>query len=235
MYKHFAYILTLLFIPGIVDCIYAETDTQRDLQLQKIEKETNTVNRSNKQQITDNHYTRIIKAHPDYKQIVYNSNLAIYIFSLPITERDQAKNIVLEGTSSEIISLLYSYKNFDIPKIDKDPMDLASKQTFMKTSKEVGMSNKNAIIDFVNEYIKQNKEIERQKNVHFKKIAEVYPDYEKIAFSTDFNNYIKNMPEVQSKAAKRVFESGSAEEIITLISDYKRRSNSDLDYEKDKP
>ena len=223
MYKHFAFILTLLLIPGIMESVYTQTNAQKDFQSQISEMETHTINPSNIQQINENHYSWIIKSHPNYEQIVYNANLPIYISSLPIIERDQAKNIILEGSSSEIISLLHGYKNFDIPKIDKGAINLSPKQTF----KEGGITNKDVIIDSVNEYIKQNEEIERQKNAHFRKIADVYPDYEEIVFSSDFNNYINNLPAVQRKTAKRVFDSGLAEEIIALISDYRRSLSTD--------
>ena len=56
---------------------------------------------------------------------------------------------------------------------------------------------------------------------YYEKIAKAHPDYQEIAQDPRFAEYIDNMPLNQLERAERIIESGTADEVIKLLSDYK--------------
>ncbi len=56
---------------------------------------------------------------------------------------------------------------------------------------------------------------------HYESISDVHPDFMDIAASPEFKGYIDGMDETQQAKAAQVIQSGSARQIVKLLSDYK--------------
>lgn len=56
---------------------------------------------------------------------------------------------------------------------------------------------------------------------HYYEIAKAHPDYKEIANGTELIEYINYLPKEQSLTAKQILGTGTADEVIKLLSDYK--------------
>ncbi len=64
----------------------------------------------------------------------------------------------------------------------------------------------------------------RVKNAAFvQKITKIHPDFLGIAYSQIFINYINNLPSQKHKTARQIADSGSAEEVSRLLTDFKEQ------------
>lgn len=60
---------------------------------------------------------------------------------------------------------------------------------------------------------------------HYESIADSHPDFMDVAASPEFRAYVEGLDETQQANAMRVIESGSARQIVKLLSDYKNTLN----------
>ncbi len=65
----------------------------------------------------------------------------------------------------------------------------------------------------------------KEKISHIKKVLVEYPGYVEITNKQIFDDYVNNLPLQQRKNARRIIESGSTEEAVSLIADYERQKD----------
>ena len=200
---------------------------ERDIKLDRIERKTDIADiKTQDQEIKNSHHTYIARAHPDYEKIAYGTKFPEYISRLPSTRerRKRTKDIILSGTSDEIISLLFSYKNERIPSILKEQKAVTQIQN---NKRKLGMLNKKEIINLVDKFVKNDKIIYmeyQEKRIRKGTIEKAHPDYGATINDPKFYEYINNLPEEHKKTAEAILESGSAEEVLALLSTYKKDS-----------
>ena len=68
-------------------------------------------------------------------------------------------------------------------------------------------------------------EIEVQ--AHYAKIAAAHPDFQEVAASESFVNWIEGLPGTFKQAAQQVVDAGTPEQVIDLLNSYKQATNAD--------
>jgi len=90
-------------------------------------------------------------------------------------------------------------------------------------AREAGSNAAQEHIGQVNKTVEEiiNDIVDTKAKAHFEQIADKHPDFNEIANSPEFAQWIENKPEGEQEEAKRVATSGSAKEINKLLDAYK--------------
>lgn len=91
-----------------------------------------------------------------------------------------------------------------------------------KARKAIGMVNKKEILLLIDDYVKLDKEKEKELNLYCREIANVHSDYQEILNNPEFYKFINNLPEKERKICNAIVDGGSVEEVNALLSAYKQ-------------
>jgi len=70
-----------------------------------------------------------------------------------------------------------------------------------------------------------NEIVDDKARSHFEIISDAHPDFMDVAESPEFKGYVDSLDETQQAKAQKIIESGSARQIVRLLSDYKASGN----------
>ena len=142
-------------------------------------------------------------------------------------ERPVTLSSFLESLTPEQKAELEDYeKDFDIiSKMEglKRDRALAAFNAELKAFKEEVLSQLAPAANLMKEY-QVEREV-RTSDAHFGSIAQAHPDYEEYRDNGSILAWIDSKPKYLQKGLKDIYQNGEAEEVVELLSDFKKENN----------
>lgn len=156
-----------------------------------------------KSRIEKQRIEKALRRHPAYKEIISDPKFSEYLEHKSKSEKQEILNTLETGTGRKVKSLVRQYK-----------LDTGQADEIVVQPKEY----KSGILSNYAGY-------DIESSNHFNEIVKTHSDFLEIVTGQSYKDYINNLPSQEYKAAHKIEEAGTTEEVVSLISRYKSQKH----------